>query len=199
VTSRELVLATANADKAAEIRALLSRVAGISLIERPAGVPEVEEDADTLVGNARLKAVALVRATGKPAVSDDTGLFVVALDGAPGVRSARYASEHASYADNVSQLLKAMAVATDRRAEFRTVALVAFPGGAERWVEGVLRGTIASAPRGSEGFGYDPVFVPEGGGGRTYAEMGISEKNDRSHRALAFAGLVALLGLDWPG
>ena len=150
-----------------------------------------------MLDNARLKARALVVATGLPAVADDTGLEVDALGGAPGVYSARFAGEDATYADNVAKLLQALAALPDdgseRRARFTTVALVAFPDGSEQWAEGVLEGTIAPAPRGENGFGYDPVFVPTGGDGRTFAEMAPDEKDAVSHRGRAFRALAALL------
>ncbi len=192
-----LVLASANPDKVKEIVAVLSASLSVELLPRPDGVPDVVEDADTLVGNARLKARALVAATGLAAVADDTGLEVDALDGAPGVYSARYAGEDATYADNVARLLRELAASAggggDRRARFKTVALVAFPDGSEVWAEGVLAGTIATEPRGANGFGYDPVFVPEGGDGRTFAEMEPAEKDAVSHRGRAFRALAAEL------
>ncbi len=191
------MLASANPDKVKEIVAVLSAALPVELLPRPDGVPDVVEDADTLVGNARLKARALVEATGMAAVADDTGLEVDALDGAPGVYSARYAGANATYADNVAALLRALAAVEggggDRRARFRTVALVAFPDGTEVWAEGVLPGTIATATRGANGFGYDPVFVPEGGDGRTFAEMQPAEKDAMSHRGRAFRALGAVL------
>ncbi len=192
-----MVLATANPDKAAEIVALVSETVGdrVELVARPASVGEVEESGVTLEDNARLKAVALVKATGLPAIADDTGLEVDALGGAPGVFSSRYAGEHASYDDNVTKLLAdldtAGAAGPDaRRARFRTVAMACFPGGREVAAHGVVEGTIASQRRGSGGFGYDPVFIPDGGDGRTYAEMPVAEKNTRSHRARAFRALA---------
>ena len=191
------MLASANPDKVKEIVAVLSAALPVELLPRPDGVPDVVEDADTLVGNARLKARALVEATGMAAVADDTGLEVDALDGAPGVYSARYAGADATYADNVAALLRALAAVEggggDRRARFRTVALVAFPDGTEVWAEGVLPGTIATTTRGANGFGYDPVFVPEGGDGRTFAEMQPAEKDAISHRGRAFRALGAAL------
>ena len=194
---RRLVLASANPDKVKEIVAVLSAALPVELLPRPDGVPDVVEDADTLLGNARLKAHALVAATGMAAVADDTGLEVEALGGAPGVYSARYAGADATYADNVAKLLRALAAVegggVDRRARFRTVALVAFPDGTEVWAEGVLPGTIATAARGANGFGYDPVFVPEGGDGRTFAEMQPAEKDAVSHRGRAFRALGAAL------
>lgn len=192
-----LVLASANPDKVKEIVAVLSAALPVDLLPRPETVPEVVEDADTLVGNARLKAHALVEATDTAAVADDTGLEVEALDGAPGVYSARYAGESATYADNVAKLLRELAALDDdggaRRASFKTVALVAFPDGSEVWAEGVLPGTIAAEGRGTNGFGYDPVFVPDGGDGRTFAEMRAEEKDAVSHRGRAFRALAVEL------
>jgi len=160
-------------------------------------VPDVVEDGETLLDNARLKARALVGATGQAAVADDTGLEVDALGGAPGVYSARYAGDDATYADNVAKLLRELAALGDgggeRRARFKTVALAAFPDGSEVWAEGVMEGTIATGARGQHGFGYDPVFVPTGGDGRTFAEMAPAEKDAVSHRGRAFRALAALL------
>ncbi|MHB1251149.1 MAG: RdgB/HAM1 family non-canonical purine NTP pyrophosphatase [Acidimicrobiales bacterium] len=188
------VLATANPHKANEMRAVLEGL-GIELLERPEHVADVEEDADTLEGNALLKARALVQATGRPAVADDTGLFVDALDGAPGVYSARYAGENATYADNVAKLLKSLEGVSDskRTARFRTVVVVAYPEGEPLIVEGSLNGSIGDEPRGDQGFGYDPVFLPEGGGGRTLAEMSPEEKNATSHRGRALRRLAQTL------
>lgn len=188
-----LVSATANPHKAAEIAAILG--ADIDLVPRPAAIPDVVEDADTLEGNARLKAVAVAAATGMPALADDTGLEVEALGGAPGVYSARYAGEHATYADNVARLLDALAGVPPegRAARFRAVMLVAWPGGEEVVAEGVCAGKIAERPRGEGGFGYDPVFVPTDGDGRTFAEMTAAEKDEVSHRGRAVRAVRALL------
>jgi len=192
-----LVLASANPDKAAEIAAVLSAALEVELLPRPPEVPDVVEDGVTLLDNARLKAVALVAATGSPSVADDTGLEVEALEGAPGVYSARYAGEDATYADNVAKLLAELAAAPGgggaRQARFRTVALVAFPDGTELWAEGAVEGTILTEARGGAGFGYDPVFAPAGAGGRTFAEMSPEEKHAVSHRGRAFRALAALL------
>jgi XTP/dITP diphosphohydrolase len=189
----KLVLATANPDKAREISAVL-RDAGIAveLLPRPADVPDVEEDGDTLEDNARLKAVALCRATGLPAVADDTGLEVDALDGAPGVYSARFAGETATYADNVAKLLDSLRdVPTERRhARFATVALACWPDGREVAAIGEVDGVIATEARGTGGFGYDPVFVPVEGDGRSFAEMTPTEKHALSHRGRAFRTLA---------
>lgn len=191
--SEVFVLATANPDKAAEIHAILGPA--VTLLARPATVGDVEETGDTLEENARLKARALAEATGQPAIADDTGLEVDALDGRPGVWSARYAGEGATYADNVARLLSELAgVPPERRtARFRTVALARWPDGREVVAEGQVEGTVALVGRGGAGFGYDPVFVPTGGDGRTFAEMPADEKNSMSHRARAFRALAALL------
>lgn len=192
-----LVLASANPDKVVEISAVLSDALEVELIPRPDDVPEVVEDGETLLGNARLKARALVIATSLPAVADDTGLEVEALGGAPGVYSARYAGEDATYAANVAKLLAELGGRPDgggdRSARFRTVALVSFPDGSELWAEGAVEGTIARAASGTGGFGYDPVFVPSEGDGRTFAEMTSAEKNVISHRGRAFRALAAAL------
>ena len=192
-----LVMATANPDKAAEIRQILGAVEGVRLIPRPADVPEVEETGDTLEENARLKAVALSAATGMPAVADDTGLEVDALGGAPGVWSSRYAGEGATYADNVAKLLAELDASPGRggarRARFRTVAFVRFPDGREIWQEGTVTGSIAEAPRGGGGFGYDSVFVPDEGDGRTFAELCSEEKHAISHRGRALRALADAL------
>ena len=187
------VCASANPDKVAEIAALLDGL--VELLPRPAEVPDVVEDADTLVGNARLKAAAICAATGLPAISDDTGLEVDALDGAPGVYAARFAGEHCSYADNRDKMLRLMAdvPVEARTARFKTAAMVVWPDGRELAVEGVCDGSIATEERGSRGFGYDPVFIPSEGGGRTFAEMSDVEKNAISHRGRAFHALVAAL------
>jgi XTP/dITP diphosphohydrolase len=189
----KLVLATANPDKADEIRAVLLEAGlDVELVPRPAGVPEVDETGTTLEENARLKAVALCEATGFPAVADDTGLAVDALDGAPGVYSARYAGEGATYADNVEKLLGALAgvEASSRTARFSTVALAHWPDGREVAAIGEVEGTIAGRARGTAGFGYDPLFVPDEGDGRTFAEMSADEKHRVSHRGRAFRTLA---------
>ena len=186
-----LVLATANADKAAEIRTILAPF-GVELLPRPGDLGDVAETGATLEENARLKAEALTRATGLPAVADDTGLLVDALGGAPGVFSARYAGEHATYADNVAKLLAELAgVGLEARtARFETVALARWPDGREVVGRGVVEGLITTEPRGTAGFGYDPVFVPAEGDGRTFAEMTAEEKHGLSHRGRAFRALA---------
>jgi XTP/dITP diphosphohydrolase len=186
-----LVCATANPGKVAEIALLLDGV--VELVPRPAGVPDVIEDADTLVGNARLKAAAVCAATGWAAVSDDTGLFVDALDGRPGVHTARFGGEPPDDAVNRRALLAALHGRDDRSAHFATVAMVVRPDGSEVVVEGRCTGTIAREERGARGFGYDALFVPDDGDGRTFAEMTDIEKNLVSHRARAFMALLEAL------
>jgi XTP/dITP diphosphohydrolase len=194
-----VVMASANPDKAAEIAAILEVVPGLTLLPRPTDVPDIEETGDTLQANARLKARALCAATGLPAVADDTGLEVDALDGAPGVYSARFAGEGATYADNVAKMLAELhRVGADgadaRRARFRSVAMVAWPDGRELWAEGAVGGTITAVARGTGGFGYDPIFAPDGYDGRTFAQMTAEEKHVVSHRGRAFRALAARLG-----
>lgn len=192
---RRLVLATGNPDKKREIEPLLAGVA-VELVPVSALVQgwSVEETGATLEANARLKAEAAALATDLPAVADDTGLFVDALGGAPGVRSSRYAGPEATYADNLQALLAALdgIPPEDRGARFRTVVAVVRPDGAGRLFAGEIEGAILAAPRGAGRFGYDPVFLPAGTA-RTLAELPLAEKNRRSHRARAFAELAAFL------
>jgi len=193
-----LVVASANPDKVAEIALVLD---GLVVLEpRPDSVGDVVEDGDTLEANARLKAVAICEATGRPAVADDTGLEVDAICGAPGVHSARYAADEgtgdeADAAANVARLLRELdgVSAGHRTARFRTVALVRWPDGREVVATGTVEGRIAEGPSGDGGFGYDPVFVPVEGDGRTFAEMG-DEKHAISHRGRAFRDLARRLG-----
>jgi XTP/dITP diphosphohydrolase len=196
LTRLRLVLATNNPGKAAEIADVLT---GVELLPRPDHVPEPPEDADTLLANARIKAKALAEATGEAAVADDTGLEVDALDGAPGVLTARYAGEDVAYEDNWRKLLRELDGVDDRRARWRTIALVRWPDGREIWAEGTCEGTIAPEARGDHGFGYDPVFVPAEGDGRTFAELSRDEKNAVSHRGRAFRALGAALAGIGPG
>jgi XTP/dITP diphosphohydrolase len=189
----QLVLASANPHKAAEIGEILAAAGlAIEVLARPADVPEVVEDGLTLEDNARLKAVALCEATGLPAVADDTGLEVDALGGAPGVWSARYAGEDASYGDNVEKLLRELrdVPAGSRTARFTTVALARWPDGREVAAIGSVEGHIVTEPRGEGGFGYDPVFRPTEGDGRTFAELSADEKHAVSHRGRAFRTLA---------
>ena len=186
----ELVAATANPHKLIEIEQIMGD--GWRILPRPADVGDIVEDADTLEGNARLKARTICEVTGLPALADDTGLEVDALGGAPGVHSARYAGPDGDSAANVAKLLEALVDVDDagRTARFRTVAMVAWPDGSETVATGVVEGHIALAAHGAGGFGYDPVFVPVDADGRTFAEMGDAEKNAISHRWRAFRALA---------
>ncbi len=188
-----LVTASANPDKAAEIAAILGDA--VELAPRPPDLGDVVEDGETLEDNARLKAVAVCEAAGLGAVADDTGLEIDALGGAPGVYTARFAGEHATYADNVAKVLADLdgVPEAERGARFRTVALVRFPDGSELVADGTVDGTIATEARGEQGFGYDPVFIPADGDGRTFAEMTAEEKHAVSHRGRAFRALAELL------
>jgi XTP/dITP diphosphohydrolase len=190
----QLVCASANPDKVVEMEAILAGV--VDLLPRPPEVPDVVEDADTLIGNATLKASAICAASGLPAVSDDTGLFVDALEGAPGIYAARYAGEDATYADNRSKLLRELQGSSDRGASFVSAVVVVWPDGRHLAVEGVCRGTIAERELGERGFGYDPLFIPDDGDGRSFSQMSDAEKNSISHRARALQALVKALDDD---
>lgn len=185
-----LVVATANPGKVAEIADVLGD--DVELVPRPDDVPVPVEDAGDLLGNARIKAVALCDATGLPAVADDTGLEVDALGGVPGVDTAHY-QDGTSHEHGWQRLLAELGDRRDRSARFRTVALVRWPDGTEAVAEGVCEGSIATSARGEGGFGYDPVFVPAAGDGRAFAEMARDEKNALSHRGQAFRALADLL------
>ena len=181
-----LLLASRNKDKLKEIQQVLTPYD----IELKSALDyehleEVEEDQDSFEGNALKKARYVHQETGEPALADDTGLEVDALDGAPGIYSARYAGEQATYQDNVDKLLATLdGIETDKRtARFRTV-LALITGSQEVLLNGVCKGTIISTPRGKGGFGYDPVFVPEGYE-KTFAELNSREKNKISHRGKA--------------
>lgn len=188
-----LLFATGNAGKLAEVRQILTPL-GFEVVA-PAdvgGLTEVEETGETFADNALLKARAAAAAAGMPAMADDSGLCVDVLDGAPGVRSARYAGPDASDANRVAKLLEVMAGATDRSARFVCAVAVARPDGHADTVEGECTGTILDAPRGNGGFGYDPVFVPDGES-LTFAELPAEAKNRISHRGRALAGLPGLV------
>ena len=188
-----LLLATRNPGKVAEL-ALRLEPLGVVLLSATdlPGAPEVDEDADTLVGNAVKKAVALSQHAGLPALADDTGLEVDALDGAPGVWSARFAGDPADDAANRALVLARMAGQTDRKARFRTVLAFA-DGGVIHTFDGVCEGTLLDGERGGGGFGYDRVFVPTDGDGRAFAELSGEEKNRISHRGRALDAFVAWL------
>jgi len=152
----------------------------------------VEESAESFLENAQLKARQICEETGLPVLAEDAGLEVEALGGLPGIRSARFAGEEATNSENIQKLLNELSGVEDRRARFRAVAVIHFPDGKELIAEGELRGRIAAAPRGHTGFGYDPVFIPEGFT-KTLAELGLEAKNRISHRAQALRRLKELL------
>lgn len=186
-----LVVASKNPDKVAEIEGVLDDSDLVGEIVRGLDWPDVEETGKTLEENALLKARAVVEATGLPVLADDTGLEVDALDGAPGVHTARFAGAGARYEDNVAKLIELMDGRSDRSARFKTVVALAFPDGVEVTAAGSLEGQISDRARGDRGFGYDPVFEVEG---QTLAEMSLEEKNQLSHRARAIRALVSELG-----
>ena len=189
----KLVIASANPDKVAEISIVFEGLAG--LITTPEAMPDVIEDGDDLEDNARLKAVAVCEFSGKPSVADDTGLEIDALEGAPGVYSARFAGPNATYQQNVEKVLHDLdgIQIGQRTARFKTVAIVRYPDGRELISKGTVEGCIALNPSGQEGFGYDPIFVPVEGDGSTFAQMG-EEKHRFSHRGRAFRSLGYMLG-----
>jgi XTP/dITP diphosphohydrolase len=185
---RELVLATRNRDKVIELVALLNELdITIRTLDEFPDAPAVVEDGDSCEANAVKKARVIAEFTGFPAVADDTGLEVDALDGRPGVYAARYAGEEATYEDNCRKLLHELrGVPHERRtARFLTVAAIALPFDGIRVAHGILNGVIAEEASGTLGFGYDPVFlIPELG--KTLAQLPVAQKNTVSHRAKAF-------------
>lgn len=187
----KLVCASANPKKVEELARLLPD--WVQLVPRPDHVGDIDETAPTLEGNAIIKAVEIANATSEWAIADDTGLEVEALAGAPGVHSARFAGENASDEDNRRLLLQKMQSMKNRHAKFRTVIALVNAKGEMHFVSGECAGTIAESERGTHGFGYDSVFVPIDGDGRTFAEMSPKEKDSMSHRGRALAQLPQLL------
>lgn len=187
----KIVFATNNAHKLKEVSAVLGE--GYELVTlREVGITEdIPETGATLDENASLKARYVYERTGLDCFADDTGLEVTALNGAPGVRSARYATDGHDFAANNAKLLRELEGKEDRSARFRTVISL-IRNGIEEQVEGIVEGTIATSLSGSEGFGYDPLFIPEGHNS-TFAEMSAEEKNAISHRGRAVAALVKIL------
>jgi XTP/dITP diphosphohydrolase len=198
VTS-SVVLASRNRHKVVEVgRILAERAPGLTVVgldDVAPQLPDIPETGTTFAENALIKARAVAAATGRPAVSDDSGICVDALNGMPGIRSARWAGGHGDDAANLALLLAQLDdLPDDRRgAQFVCVAAYVEPGGGELVAEGVLAGSLARAPRGTNGFGYDPVFVPTGED-RTTAEMSPDEKDAISHRGRAFRLLADQLG-----
>ena len=190
-----IVLASGNAHKARELGRLLE---GWEVETFAGGLPE--ETGETFVQNARLKARHVHAALGGAewVLADDSGIEAAALDGAPGVRSARYAGEDATDEQNLAKLIGALAESDDRRVRYVAELVAIAPGGGEVTARGELTGTLAAAPRGTGGFGYDPAFVPDGET-RTVAEMSPGEKDAISHRARAARALLPLLAKSVPG
>jgi XTP/dITP diphosphohydrolase len=187
-----VVAATANAHKLDEMRGIFGDA--VQLLPRPDDLAEVVEDADTFVGNARLKAIAVAEHTGHVALADDSGLEVDALDGEPGVQSAYYGGGDHDDAANRARLVRELAdVAAPRTARFRTVIVLRWPDGREVVANGTCEGQIIDVERGERGFGYDSLFVPDAGDGRTFGEHDPAEKNAMSHRSNACQALLAQL------
>ncbi|MCB9983331.1 MAG: RdgB/HAM1 family non-canonical purine NTP pyrophosphatase [Rhodospirillales bacterium] len=190
---KELVVATHNAGKAREIADLLGPYISTFYTAGELGLPEPEETEDSFAGNARLKALAAAKASGKPALADDSGLSVTALGGEPGIYSARWAEKPDGVRDfgyAMERVREALGDAQDRSAAFICALALAWPDGHVEAFEGRVEGTLKFPPRGGKGFGYDPIFVPEGHS-VTFAQMEPVEKHAMSHRASAFKKLVA--------
>lgn len=198
----DLIFATHNKNKVKEVRAMTGlkcppepnstiRVGNVISLDEAGWHEDIPEPHYTLEANAREKAEIVYQKTGKDCFAEDTGLEVAALNGEPGVFSARYAGPQKSAADNIALLLQKMEGKTDRRAHFRTVISL-FLEGKEFQFEGICTGRIAENPQGENGFGYDPVFIPDGAE-RTFAEMDLKEKSQFSHRAKAFEKFFAFL------
>jgi XTP/dITP diphosphohydrolase len=189
----QLLLGTKNRGKIVELRGLLRGARGLHLLtlaDHP--FSDVDESGETFLENALLKARNICSEAGLPVLAEDAGLEVAALGGAPGVRSARFSGEPADYARNNALLLEKLRGVTDRRARFVAVSVLWLPDGEVFVTSGVLTGRIAAAPRGNDGFGYDPLFVPEGET-RTLAEISTGEKNLTSHRAKSMARMARIL------
>jgi XTP/dITP diphosphohydrolase len=189
----DLIFATNNRHKADEIRSILSDEFHILTLEEAGIHIDIPEPFDTLEENATEKSKTIYRMTGKSCFSEDTGLEVYALEGEPGVKSARYAGDERSFDKNIEKLLFNLAGKPDRKARFRAVISLILDGKETRF-EGICEGVIIPEKRGEMGFGYDPVFVPEGDN-KTFAEMDLAEKSKYSHRARAVEKLVAFLNL----
>lgn len=187
----ELIFATNNANKVKEIKSVVGEQLAIISLE-DAGIDiDIPEPHDTLEANASEKSFVIHTLTGKNCFSEDTGLEVTALNGAPGVKSARYAGDGRNFQANIDQLLNNLHGQTDRSAQFRTVVSLIW-NEKEYLFEGICKGTILKEQRGQDGFGYDPVFVPESAS-KSFAEMSMEEKNQYSHRKKAISQLVAFL------
>lgn len=178
-----LIFASNNKYKLKEVSAILKGIVTVKSLDDAAIADDIAETGDTLEENAFIKADYVYRRTGLDCFADDTGLFVDALNGMPGVISARFAGEHCSPQDNNAKLLSLLEKESNRNAYFKTVICLV-QNGKERYFEGVINGSISRTQKGTNGFGYDPVFVPEGFD-KTFAELSAEEKNSLSHRAIA--------------
>jgi XTP/dITP diphosphohydrolase len=187
---QELVIATHNPGKAREISALLKPYIARFYTAAELNLAEPEETGATYIENASLKALAAAKASGKPSLADDSGLSVAALNGEPGIYSARWAGPEKDFGKAMAEVNTRLGGAMDRSAAFICVLALGWPDGHVETFEGRIEGDIIWPPRGDKGFGYDPIFIPEGDT-RTYAEIGPEEKHKTSHRAKAFAKLVS--------
>lgn len=189
----KIVFATSNRNKALEISKLLPKDFEILTLHDLELKEEIPETAETLEGNAHLKAQYVIDRFNLPCFADDTGLEIEALNNRPGVRSARYAGEHRSDDDNMNRVLEELEKESNRKARFRTVIALHLPNEKMEF-EGIVEGEILKEKSGSQGFGYDPIFSPENES-RSFAEMSLEEKNTMSHRARAFAKMIEYLNL----
>ena len=187
----KLVFATNNKNKVKEIKALLPKNFEILSLAEIGCTEEIEETEDTLEGNAKLKADYITKKYGYDCFADDTGLEVDALNGAPGVLSARYTGDNVTYEDNVQKMLREMKGLIDRNAQFRTVVALNLKG-KQYLFNGICKGVILEHKQGKKGFGYDPIFKPKGFD-KSFAEMSLEEKGEISHRGLAVKKLVSFL------
>ncbi|WP_152267183.1 RdgB/HAM1 family non-canonical purine NTP pyrophosphatase [Agriterribacter humi] len=188
---QKLIFATNNTHKAEEIRSVLEGQFTIITLKEAGIDMDIPEPFDTLEENARQKATTVYNLTGISCFGEDTGLETNALDGEPGVKSARYAGEERDFTANIEKLLDRLKDKTDRTARFRTVISLLLDG-VEYQFEGICEGSITTRPRGGKGFGYDPVFIPNNAG-HTFAEMSLPEKNQYSHRGKAMEQLMQFL------
>lgn len=184
----KIIFATGNAHKVQEVRSMLPQGIEIQSLKDIGFTDELPETQDTIEGNSLQKAETLGKALGIACFAEDTGMEVDALNGEPGVYSARYAGENASYEDNVQKVLSRLEGEKNRRARFKTV-ITYYNAGNFVQFEGITEGTILEQPRGENGFGYDPIFIPDGAD-KTYAEMTLDEKNSYSHRKKSFVGFA---------
>ncbi|MDX2143672.1 MAG: RdgB/HAM1 family non-canonical purine NTP pyrophosphatase [Rhodospirillaceae bacterium] len=189
-SSPRLVVASHNPGKVREIGELLAPFKVEAVAAGSLNLPEPEETEATFIGNAKLKALAAAEASGLPALSDDSGLAVSALGGAPGIYSARWAGPTKDFIIAMQKVERELGAATDRSAKFVCALALCWPDGHCETFEGEVHGTLTFPPRGTHGFGYDPIFVPEGHT-MTFGEMDPAAKHAMSHRARAFAQLVA--------